>query len=72
MKILITGGGGFIGCNAAQRLMQEGHSLSLLDNLSRRGSDQNLAWLRGEGDFEFINADIRDAEGRSNLQAIRP
>jgi CDP-paratose 2-epimerase len=63
MKILITGGCGFIGCNAAQRFMQQGHSVTVLDNLSRRGSDQNLVWLRTQGESEFINADIRDVEG---------
>ncbi len=62
MKVLITGGCGFIGCNAAQRFLQEGYSVTILDNLSRRGSEQNLAWLRTQGEFEFINADIREAE----------
>jgi CDP-paratose 2-epimerase len=62
MKILITGGCGFIGCNAAQRFMKHGHSVTVLDNLSRRGSDQNFAWLQTQGEFKFIKADIRDAE----------
>jgi CDP-paratose 2-epimerase len=62
MKILITGGCGFIGCNAAQRFMQLGHSVTAFDNLSRGGSEQNLEWLRGEGAFDFIMGDIRDAD----------
>ena len=62
MNILITGGCGFIGCNAAQRFLKLGHSVTVLDNLSRRGSNQNREWLRRQGPFEFINADIRDAE----------
>jgi CDP-paratose 2-epimerase len=61
MKILITGGCGFIGCNAAQRFLQLGHSVTVFDNLSRRGSDQNLAWLREQGAFDFVNADVCDA-----------
>jgi len=62
MKILITGGGGFIGCNATQRFLQLGHSVTVLDNLSRHGSDRNIEWLRGQGDFDFTNADVCDAE----------
>jgi CDP-paratose 2-epimerase len=61
MKVLITGGCGFIGCNAAQRLLQLGHSVTILDNLSRRGSDRNLEWLREQGQFDFIAGDVCDA-----------
>lgn len=65
MRILITGGAGFIGCNLAAACIDGGHEVTLLDNLSRRGSDANLAWLRerhGERGFNFIRADIRDAQ----------
>ncbi len=62
MNILITGGCGFIGCNAAQRFLQLGHSVTVVDNLSRRGSDRNREWLKTQGAFEFVAADIRDAE----------
>ena len=61
MRVLITGGCGFIGCNAAQRLLQLGHSVTILDNLSRRGSDRNLEWLREQGHFDFIAGDICNA-----------
>ncbi len=69
MRILITGGAGFIGCNLAHACIAAGHTVTLLDNLSRRGSPANLAWLRsvhggglhGDG-FGFVQADIRDAE----------
>ena len=65
MRILITGGAGFIGCNLAEACIDGGHEVTLLDNLSRRGSEANLAWLRerhGERNFNFIRADIRDAQ----------
>lgn len=62
MKVLITGGCGFIGCNAAQRFLQLGHSVTLLDNLYRPGSNRNLEWLREQGNFDFIAGDMRDAE----------
>jgi CDP-paratose 2-epimerase len=62
MKILITGGAGFIGCNWASRLMKLGHKVTILDNLSRKGSKLNLEWLRNQGDLDFIEADIRNEE----------
>ena len=42
MKILITGGAGFIGCNMAQAWLQQGHTVTVYDNLSRPGSERNL------------------------------
>lgn len=64
MRILITGGAGFIGCNLAHACIEAGQQVTLLDNLSRRGSAANLQWLRGlhEGNFDFVQADIRDAD----------
>ncbi len=43
--IIVTGGAGFIGCNLAARLADRGQTVIVLDNLSRPGSDKNLAWL---------------------------
>ena len=60
MKVLITGGCGFIGCNTAARLKSLGWQVTLFDNLSRPGVKHNLAWLCGRGEFEFVNADVRD------------
>ena len=62
--VLITGGAGFIGCNYAARLIGAGHNVTIVDNLSRKGNDSNMAWLReqfGDG-FTFVKGDIRDAE----------
>ncbi|MER3484927.1 MAG: CDP-paratose 2-epimerase, partial [Chloroflexota bacterium] len=44
--ILITGGAGFIGANLADRLLAKGHRVTVLDDLSRQGTDANIAWLR--------------------------
>ncbi|MCW2237123.1 SDR family NAD(P)-dependent oxidoreductase [Azospirillum canadense] len=62
--VLITGGAGFIGCNLAHRLASDGHKVLILDNLSRAGVEQNLAWLQAtHGDrVEAIVADIRHKE----------
>lgn len=62
MKAIITGGAGFVGCNAAARLIREGHSVVVLDNLSRAGSEKNLNWLQSVGDFEFIKVDLRQEQ----------
>lgn len=64
MRILVTGGAGFIGCNLALEAIQSGHEVLIVDNLSRRGTTANLDWLRDSTaphTFEFIQADVRDA-----------
>ncbi|MDP8256693.1 MAG: SDR family NAD(P)-dependent oxidoreductase [Candidatus Alcyoniella australis] len=73
MRVLITGGAGFVGCNAANRMMADGHQVALLDNLSRRGSRSNLEWLKGRGDFEFFECDVRDADAvNAALSEFKP
>ena len=67
MKVVVTGGAGFIGCNAAKRYMDEGHEVVVLDNLSRRGSQKNLTWLETQGKFEFAKCDIRDYAALSKV-----
>ena len=66
-KYLVTGGAGFIGCNSARRVLERGDSLVVVDNLSRKGTAQNLAWLRTLGDFDFVESDIRDAAAMERL-----
>jgi len=60
MRILITGGAGFIGSNLAARGIQLGVEVTILDNLSRPGSQWNLEWLRSLGSFDFVQVDLRD------------
>jgi CDP-paratose 2-epimerase len=63
MHILITGGAGFIGCNLAAHFIRAGQTVTIFDNLSRRGSAANIAWLRdqfGEA-FTLVRGDVRDA-----------
>ncbi len=61
MRALITGGAGFIGIQTADRLLTMGEEVVLLDNLSRKGGKQNLAWLKERhGEFPFEEADVRD------------
>lgn len=61
--ILITGGAGFVGVNAAKYFAGKGWKISILDNLSRRGTEDNLAWLRERHPVTFHKVDIRDAVG---------
>ncbi len=58
-RVLITGGAGFIGVNAARRLLADGWDVSVWDNLSRRGAEQNLEWLRTFGPIKFTRIDLR-------------
>src|SRR5262249_44025237 len=46
--------------HAADRLHHAGHHVVLVDNLSRRGAEANLAWLRDRGLTDFVRADVRD------------
>lgn len=57
MRILITGGIGFIGYNLCQRLLQKGHNIVCLDDIST-GLKQNLNRLKSFNNFEFINHDV--------------
>lgn len=60
MRVMVVGGAGFIGCNTAKRFLDRGDNLLILDNLSRRGAKANLEWLRSQGEFDFVQADVRD------------
>jgi CDP-paratose 2-epimerase len=59
-RMLITGGAGFIGCNAARFFRSRNWGVTVLDNLSRQGTDKNLEWLRQNSSFDFERVDIRD------------
>ena len=59
MKFLITGGCGFLGCNITRKIFDlDGSEISIIDNLSRQGSKENLNWLRKFGDFDFFEEDV--------------
>ena len=64
-RILISGGAGFLGINAANHLIKKGWFVTLLDNLSRPGTERNLKWLltRYPTRITFIKEDVRNANG---------
>ncbi|HEY45746.1 MAG: NAD-dependent dehydratase [Anaerolineae bacterium SM23_ 63] len=57
MRILVTGGAGFIGSHLCDRLLHEKHEVIVVDNLIT-GSLDNIAHLAGREDFHFIKHDV--------------
>jgi dTDP-glucose 4,6-dehydratase len=57
MRILITGGAGFIGSHLCDRFIAEGHEVLCLDSLIT-GTTDNIAHLGGKSQFSFINHDV--------------
>lgn len=57
MKILVTGGAGFIGSNLAERLVKDGHQAAVFDNLST-GKIENVHAIMDHPDFTFIEGTI--------------
>ena len=66
MHVLVTGGCGFIGSHVALHLREKGHKVSVMDNLVRRGSEQNIAVLAHHG-IKFFHGDVRNPEDLANL-----
>lgn len=60
MKALITGGAGFIGSHLAERMLDDGHKVVALDNLST-GSLENVERLMSRPGFELVIGSVRDA-----------
>ncbi len=59
MKILVTGGAGFIGSHLCERLLEEDNEVICLDNFFT-GSKKNIEHLRGDKNFEFLRHDITE------------
>ena len=74
MKVLVTGGAGFIGCHTADRFARRGDEVTIYDNLSRRGGRSNLAWLaerHGAGAMRLVEADLRDFDALASAARDR-
>ena len=61
MKILVTGGAGFIGSHLCERLVNSGHIVTAIDNLST-GRITNLSLLENHERFKFIEGSILDTK----------
>jgi CDP-paratose 2-epimerase len=66
LKILITGGCGFLGSTLAFHLREQGHDVVAMDNLVRRGSESNIERLQHRG-VTFVHGDVRCPEDFAGL-----
>ena len=61
MRIMVTGGAGFLGSNLVQKLLENDHDVVAVDNLSM-GRIENIADSLNDPRFEFVNADVTIGE----------
>lgn len=62
MRILVTGGAGFIGSNLVRLLVEHGHSVLNVDKLTYAGNIHSLEDLDGREEYRFLRADICDED----------
>ncbi len=59
-RVVVTGGAGFIGSHLVERLLQDGHEVTVVDNYAT-GRARNLAHLAGQPQLRIVTADVTDA-----------
>ena len=57
MKVIVTGGAGFIGSNLCERLLNEGHEILCVDNFFS-GRKRNISHLEDDPKFEVVRHDV--------------
>src|SRR2546426_10722173 len=62
MRILVTGGAGFIGSNFARLAVRKGHDVLVFDKLTYAGNIENIRDLLDAGKIEFVQGDVCDAQ----------
>ena len=70
MKILITGGCGFLGSNLSNFFLKKNYEVFIIDSLVRRGSDINLSWLKNctnHKNLKFFQIDIKNKNKLENI-----
>lgn len=67
-KCFVTGGAGFIGSHLVDRLLAEGNTVTVYDNLST-GKTERIEGLLGEDEFTFIEADLLDSDSLRRAMA---
>lgn len=70
MKLLISGGSGFLGTNIAIAATQKGYNVTCFDNFVRSGSDRNSHILKKKYGCEIIHGEVRQAEDFADLKGI--
>jgi dTDP-glucose 4,6-dehydratase len=73
MKVLVTGGAGFIGSNLVRYLLGEGQSVLNLDKLTYAGNLSSLKDVESNPNYRFLNADICDSDSLQNaFESFQP
>jgi len=67
-KALVTGGAGFIGSHVVDRLISEGYEVTAIDSLAE-GHLENVAHLKNDKRFTFVNLDLRDVAATEKIVA---
>lgn len=67
MKVLITGGAGFIGYHLTNEFLSQGYDVTIVDNFSRGVQDSFLLELKKNHGVEFISADLMDSSAYDHL-----
>ncbi|MDQ2986548.1 MAG: dTDP-glucose 4,6-dehydratase [Armatimonadota bacterium] len=76
MRVLVTGGAGFIGSHLCRLLLEKEYSVSVIDSLTYAGNKDNLAGFESLGTFSFYEGQIQDAPlvsrilGEQKIEAI--
>lgn len=68
VRILITGGAGFVGCNLADYFLRKGHEVIVFDNFMRNGVEKNVKWLEEnhKKGLNIIKGDVRNYDALKN------
>ena len=70
MKILITGGCGFLGSNLSLHFLKKNYEVFVVDSLVREGSEINLKWIKESSQkrkFKFFQVDIKNQKNLENI-----
>ncbi len=69
MRLLVTGGAGFIGANFVHRAVDRGDDVTVYDALTYSGNPANLAGLEGRRGYRFVHADVCDGAALAEAMA---
>ncbi|MCX2818616.1 SDR family oxidoreductase [Haladaptatus sp. F3-133] len=69
IRVLVTGGAGFLGSHLCERLVSDGHEVICLDNFGS-GQKKNIEHLLGRDNFELIDRDVRTPSSLPSVDRI--